>query len=94
MNMNEHSASRRVQELETSITTLQARVAVLEEQAGQREEQLRPWMHDLRTPLTYLVGYSELLLQRDLSAEAVKQMATQIASRGHTIGYTDHRITR
>jgi signal transduction histidine kinase len=34
--------------------------------------------HDLRTPLTYLIGYSELLLTRDHPPAVVKQMAGEI----------------
>jgi signal transduction histidine kinase len=34
--------------------------------------------HDLRGPLTYLVGYSELLMMRDLPPEQVRQMAEEM----------------
>jgi signal transduction histidine kinase len=34
--------------------------------------------HDLRTPLTYLIGYSELLVTRDQPPAMVKQMAGEI----------------
>jgi signal transduction histidine kinase len=34
--------------------------------------------HDLRTPLTYLIGYSELLVTRDQPPAVVKQMAGEI----------------
>ena len=39
---------------------------------------MRHLMHDLRTPLTYLVGYSELLMMRDSSPESTKHMAGEM----------------
>jgi signal transduction histidine kinase len=63
---------------ETAQGAMHLRLAALEEEARQREANLRRYMHDLRTPLSFLVGYSELLLMRDQSPETVKQMAGEI----------------
>jgi signal transduction histidine kinase len=41
-------------------------------------EALRRLVHDLRGPLTYLVGYAELLAGQNLSPEVVRQMAQEM----------------
>jgi signal transduction histidine kinase len=45
---------------------------------GGRRAALARLAHDLRGPLTYLVGYSELLMMRDLPPEQVQQMAEEM----------------
>ena len=41
--------------------------------------------HDLRGPLTYLVGYAELLALRDLPPEQVQQMAQEMLRQAETL---------
>lgn len=62
---------RRVRELEEAAT------AAHQHEHAQYKRMCR-MIHDLRTPLTYLVGYSELLLARDPSPETVKHMANEM----------------
>ena len=62
---------RRVEELEA------AQAAARQREYTQYKRMCR-MIHDLRTPLTYLVGYSELLLAREPSPETVKHMATEM----------------
>jgi signal transduction histidine kinase len=71
----------------TGAADVRRRLADLERQlhataAGTAEQDQRRRIgrlaHDLRTPLTYLIGYSELLVTRDQPPAVVKQMAGEI----------------
>jgi len=71
----------------TEGASVRRRLADLERQlhataAGTTEQDQRRRIgrlaHDLRTPLTYLIGYSELLVTRDHPPAVVKQMAGEI----------------
>ena len=64
-------ARRRVQELEDA-------AAAAHQQEHAQYKRMCRMIHDLRTPLTYLVGYSELLLAREPSPETVKHMANEM----------------
>jgi two-component system, sensor histidine kinase and response regulator len=66
-------AQRRLAELD------QQRTAAPRSPAAQdQKRRIGRLAHDLRTPLTYLIGYSELLLTRDQPPAVVKQMAGEI----------------
>lgn len=49
----------------------------VEEDVARRLAQLR---HDLRTPLTVVVGFTDLLSRDDLSAEQRRHYASRVAS--------------
>jgi signal transduction histidine kinase len=71
--LTEAAAHRRIADLEQRLATCPAPPAALPS-----EMEIRRLMHDLRTPLTYLVGYSELLLTRESPPETVKFMANEM----------------
>jgi signal transduction histidine kinase len=43
-----------------------------------QQQSIRQLAHDLRGPLSYLVGYSELLTMQDLPPATVRQMAQEM----------------
>jgi len=54
----------------------------LEENARQKEDFVANFAHELKTPLTSVIGYADMLYQKDLTTEQVKDAAWYILSEG------------
>lgn len=58
------------------------KIAELSDAARQKEDFTANFAHELKTPLTSVIGYADMLYQRDLSREEVKSAAEYILNEG------------
>ena len=61
---------------------VEEKMAELSNVAKQKEEFAASFAHELKTPLTSVIGYADMLYQRDLSREDVKSAAGYILDEG------------
>lgn len=61
---------------------VEEKIAELSDVARQKEEFAANFAHELKTPLTSVIGYADMLYQRDLSREDVKSAAGYILDEG------------
>ena len=61
---------------------VEEKMAELSNVAKQKEEFAASFAHELKTPLTSVIGYADMLYQRDLSQEDVKSAAGYILDEG------------
>ena len=53
--------------------------------ARQKEDFTANFAHELKTPLTSVIGYADMLYQRDLPREEVKSAAGYILNEGMSL---------
>ena len=61
---------------------IEDKINVLSENARQKEDFVAGFAHELKTPLTSVIGYADMLYQKELSKEQVKDAAGYIVSEG------------
>lgn len=61
---------------------VEEKIAELSEAARQKEDFAANFAHELKTPLTSVIGYADMLYQRDLPREQVKSAAGYILNEG------------
>ena len=61
---------------------IEENIAELSEQAQQKEDFAANFAHELKTPLTSVIGYADMLYQKDLPREQVKSAAEYILNEG------------
>lgn len=62
--------------------TIEDKINELSENARQKEDFAASFAHELKTPLTSVIGYADLLYQKDLPKESVKNAAWYILNEG------------
>lgn len=61
---------------------IEEKIAELSDQAQQKEDFAANFAHELKTPLTSVIGYADMLYQKDLPREQVKSAAEYILNEG------------
>lgn len=61
---------------------VEEKIAELSDAARQKEEFVSNFAHELKTPLTSVIGYADMLYQRELPKEQVKSAAEYILNEG------------
>ncbi|GFI23221.1 sensor histidine kinase MtrB [Lachnospiraceae bacterium] len=61
---------------------IEEKIVELSNQAQQKEDFAANFAHELKTPLTSVIGYADMLYQKDLSREQVKNAAEYILNEG------------
>lgn len=61
---------------------VEEKIAELSDMARQKEDFAANFAHELKTPLTSVIGYADMLYRRDLTKEEVKSAAEYILSEG------------
>lgn len=61
---------------------VEEKIAQLSDMARQKEDFAANFAHELKTPLTSVIGYADMLYQRNLSREEVKSAAEYILNEG------------
>lgn len=61
---------------------VEEKIAELSDAARQKEDFAANFAHELKTPLTSVIGYADMLYQRDLPREEVKSAASYILNEG------------
>lgn len=61
---------------------VEEKIAKLSDMARQKEDFAANFAHELKTPLTSVIGYADMLYQRDLPREEVKSAAGYILNEG------------
>lgn len=61
---------------------IEEKIAELSNQAQQKEDFAANFAHELKTPLTSVIGYADMLYQKDLPREQVKNAAEYILNEG------------
>nr|WP_246169645.1 HAMP domain-containing sensor histidine kinase [Alkalibaculum sporogenes] len=62
--------------------TIEAKIDELERNAHQKEDFVANFAHELKTPLTSVIGYADMIYQKDLSKNQLREAATYIISEG------------
>lgn len=62
--------------------TIEDKITELSENARQKEDFAASFAHELKTPLTSVIGYADMLYQKDLPKESVKNAAWYILNEG------------
>jgi signal transduction histidine kinase len=62
--------------------TIQEKIAALERAVEQREDFVANFAHELKTPMTSIIGYADTLYQRKLPADQVQEAAGYILNEG------------
>lgn len=62
--------------------SIEKKITELSIQAQQKEDFTANFAHELKTPLTSVIGYADMLYQKDLSREQVKSAAEYILNEG------------
>lgn len=66
----------------TMAETIQDRIAELSNTARQKEDFVSNFAHELKTPLTSVIGYADMIYQKQLSREYTKKAASYIMEEG------------
>lgn len=61
---------------------IEEKIALLSDQAQQKEDFAANFAHELKTPLTSVIGYADMLYQKDLPRNQVKNAAEYILNEG------------
>ncbi len=61
---------------------IEEKIAALSDMAKQKEDFAANFAHELKTPLTSVIGYADMLYRRELPKEEVKSAAEYILSEG------------
>ena len=72
--------------------TLEANIHQLKEEADKRELFVGAFSHELKTPLTSIIGYADTLRRRELSAERVHLCADYIFAEGRRLENLSMRL--
>lgn len=62
--------------------TIEERMAELSNTARQKEDFVSNFAHELKTPLTSVIGYADMIYQKELSREDIKKAAAYIMDEG------------
>ena len=62
--------------------TIEDKITELSENARQKEDFAASFAHELKTPLTSVIGYADMIYQKDLPKESVKNAAWYILNEG------------
>lgn len=62
--------------------TIEEKIDELSDTARQKEDFVGNFAHELKTPLTSVIGYADMLYQKDMSREQVKEAAEYIMNEG------------
>lgn len=65
--------------------SLEQKISALEEASRRQEQFIASFAHELKTPLTAIIGYADMLRSQDLSAEHRFQCADYIYHEGHRL---------
>jgi signal transduction histidine kinase len=63
-------------------SAVEEQIVELADKAKQKEDFVANFAHELKTPLTSIIGYADMIYQKDLSREEVKQSAWYIWNEG------------
>ncbi|MEL7563746.1 MAG: HAMP domain-containing sensor histidine kinase [Dehalobacterium sp.] len=66
----------------TMAETIEERIAELSNAAKQKEDFVSNFAHELKTPLTSVIGYADMIYQKQLSREDTKNAAAYILDEG------------
>ncbi|WP_459765847.1 sensor histidine kinase [Alkaliphilus crotonatoxidans] len=66
----------------TMAETIEERIAELSNTARQKEDFVSNFAHELKTPLTSVIGYADMIYQKQLSREDTKNAAAYIIDEG------------
>lgn len=69
-------------EFNTMAETVEERIAELSQIARQREDFVSNFAHEMKTPLTSVIGYADILYQKQLSREDTRKAAGYILDEG------------
>lgn len=61
---------------------IEEKIAQLADTARQKDDFTANFAHELKTPMTSVIGYADMLYQKDLSREQVKDLAEYILNEG------------
>lgn len=62
--------------------TIEEKIAELEDSVRRREEFTGAFSHELKTPMTSIVGYADMIYHEDMSKEEIKKAASFILNEG------------
>lgn len=62
--------------------TIEDKIHELERNAQQKEDFVANFAHELKTPLTSVIGYADMIYQKDLSRQQVRDAAAYIVNEG------------
>lgn len=71
---------------------VEEKVQELSDSARQKEDFVANFAHELKTPLTSIIGYSNRIYQKDLSREELKQAAWYIWNEGMRLEALSHKL--
>ncbi len=63
-------------------TTVEDTIRELELNAQQKEDFVANFAHELKTPLTSVIGYADMIYQKDMSKQEIKKAASYIVNEG------------
>lgn len=63
-------------------TTIEDKIYELKRNAQQKEDFVANFAHELKTPLTSVIGYADMIYQKDLSRQQVRDAASFIINEG------------
>lgn len=62
--------------------TIEDKIRELERNAQQKEDFVANFAHELKTPLTSVIGYADMIYQKDLSRQQIRDAAAYIVNEG------------
>ena len=68
------------------------RIKELSEQSERKEEFVENFAHELKTPLTSVIGYADMIYQRDMSRKEIKEAAWFIWNEGMHLEALSHKL--
>lgn len=68
------------------------RIKELSEQSKRKEEFVENFAHELKTPLTSVIGYADMIYQRDMSRKEIKEAAWFIWNEGMHLEALSHKL--
>ena len=68
------------------------RMKELSEQSERKEEFVENFAHELKTPLTSVIGYADMIYQRDMSRKEIKEAAWFIWNEGMHLEALSHKL--
>ena len=63
-------------------STIETKIDELERNAQQKEDFVANFAHELKTPLTSIIGYADMIYQKDLSRKKLREATAYIISEG------------